>query len=85
MEWKTETGSEIPEALVNRLGKNLFETQDRATEDTDPGNQLVSALLGASANLKIRLPGGGEICLDRKGLRNLKREVSRIEESTDSD
>jgi hypothetical protein len=73
MEWRTEKGTEIPESLVEKLGNSLFEMEEVKEEPMHPADQLASALLGASANATLKLPGGGEIRLDRKGLRRLAR------------
>ncbi len=73
MEWQKETGSEIPASLVDRLGNSLFEEQEGEDEPLHPADQLASALLGASANATLKLPGAGEVTFDRKGLRKLSK------------
>jgi len=79
MEWKQEKGTEIPRELLDRLSANLF---DKPTEPTDvkhPSEDLLSALLSASAELNLNIPGVGTLRLDRKGARQFKRVAEKKE------
>lgn len=73
LEWKEEKGTELPPELLSRLTAQLFGDRDSAgTEDLHPADQLASAILGAAANTKIKVPGG-EIVLDKKSIQALEK------------
>lgn len=70
-EWKTEKDADIPIELINKLGENLFK-EDKAEESPlHPSDQLASAILGAASSVSVKVPGGTEVKLDRKGLNKL--------------
>lgn len=73
MEWKDKKGTEIPNVLVERLSAGLFEPEKSKETPLQPADQLASALLGASAEATIEVPGGSKIRLDRKGLKALQK------------
>lgn len=79
MEWKDEKGSEIPKGLVDRLTANLFESTPEESSPRHPSEDLASALLGASSELSMNVPGVGDIKLDRKGTRQFKRAIEKTE------
>lgn len=74
-EWKEEKGTQIPRELLDRLTEHLFATDDRERSARHPAQDLTSALLRASASAKIPLPFGGEVTVDRKGMRELEEKV----------
>ncbi len=72
LEWQQEKGEAIPHELVDRLTANLFVSGASSEATRHPAEDLAAALLGASSNLKLNLPGGaGELNLDRKSIKNL--------------
>lgn len=71
-EWKTEKGTDIPIELINKLGKNLFEEDKIDEQPLHPSDQLASVILGAASGVSVKIPGGTELNLDRKGLNKLK-------------
>lgn len=71
LEWKQEKGEEIPHELIESLTANLFLTGTASETLKHPVEDLAAALVGASANLKLNLPGGTELNLDRKGIKSL--------------
>jgi len=73
MEWKEEKGSDIPEYLVDRLSRNLFESVEGKEGSVTPADALASAMLGSAAGLKLKV-GDNEIQFDRKGIDGLKKE-----------
>ncbi len=79
LEWSDEKGTEIPKELVERLTANLFVDDDIKEEALHPADQLASALLGASANANLKLPGGNELTFDRKSIKKLKRDETSKE------
>jgi hypothetical protein len=76
LEWKREKDTDIPQELVDRLSRNLFES-DASSRPRHPGEELASALLGASSGLSINLPGVGEAKFDRKGIQQFKDAVGK--------
>jgi hypothetical protein len=76
LEWKREKDADIPQELIDRLSRNLFES-DSYSRPRHPGEDLASALLGASSALSITIPGLGEAKFDRKGMRDFREVVSK--------
>ena len=76
--WMAEKGTEIPKELIYRLTDNLF--KDRETEDfpKHPSQDLADALVSASSGLNIKIPGLGELVIDRKGLRQFIKSSNQI-------
>jgi hypothetical protein len=70
-EWKTEKGTDIPIELINKLGENLFKEDKVEESPLHPSDQLASAILGAASSVSVKVPGGTEVKLDRKGLNKL--------------
>lgn len=79
MEWKSEKGTEIPPHLLDRLTANLFAATSVEPQPLHPADQLASALLGSASEATIKIPGGSEVKLDRKGLRNLGNKDGKAE------
>ncbi len=67
LEWRKETDSVIPTALLESITKNLF---DNKTGDikkvVHPSDELASALLGSASKLKMRV-GENELEYDKPG------------------
>ena len=72
-EWKSEKGTDIPIELVNKLGKNLFEEDQIEEQPLHPSDQLASAIFGAASAVSVKMPGGTEVNLDRKGINKLNK------------
>lgn len=72
-EWKSEKGTDIPMELINKLGQNLFEEEKTEEQPLHPSDQLASAILGAASNVSVKVPGGAELSLDRKGINKLNK------------
>jgi hypothetical protein len=67
LEWRKETESVIPTALLESITKNLF---DNKTDDIEkavhPSDELASALLGSASKLKMKI-GENELEFDKPG------------------
>ncbi|MEO1496200.1 MAG: hypothetical protein AAFV43_03525 [Planctomycetota bacterium] len=72
--------SEFPAELLDRLSKNLFNSEEPSPGAVTATDALASALLASAANLQLDLPGA-KIGLNKKGL----RKMSKTEVSTDDD
>ena len=84
LEWKEERGAEIPKELVDRLSRGLFVKGSSKGELKHPAQDLASSLLGASAALKIDVPGLGQLQLDRKGLNRFQKAIDEEAEKRES-
>lgn len=74
LEWKQEKGEAIPPELIERLTTNMFARNDSVAGPPHPVEQLIAALMNASANMKLNLPGGaGEVGFDKKGMQQLAK------------
>lgn len=71
LEWQRENKTEIPTALVQRLGAGLFEQSAGRPDATHPVEDVLAALLGNSSSLQFDFPGG-KASLDRKGIERAK-------------
>jgi hypothetical protein len=71
LEWKQEKEGEFPRELVEKLTANLFAAGNASEAQRHPAEELAAALLGASSSLKLPIPGGGELNVDRKGIKSL--------------
>lgn len=79
MEWKGEKGSDIPAHLLDRLTTNLFSPTQVAQDHLHPADQLASALLGSASEATLKLPGGSELKMDRKAIRDLDKQKGKTE------
>lgn len=73
LEWQKEKGDEIPVELIEKLSQNLFSDDKAKDYPLHPSDQLASAIFGASAGANLKLPGGTEINLDRKSVKELSK------------
>jgi len=82
MEWKDEKNTEFPIELLNKLTRNLFSEERPREDNLHPAEMLASTIFGAASGVKLKLPNGVELSLDRKGIRRL--EKANLEPSDDS-
>ena len=54
LEWKKETETEMPEAILSSVTRNLFKATDDVSQPVHPADELASALLGSASKLKIK-------------------------------
>ena len=54
LEWQRD-GNAMPDALLNALNRNLFESQTTSETVLHPADELASALLGSASKLKLKL------------------------------
>jgi len=74
LEWKEEKGSQMPDVFLDRLSQGLFTDFGQMRRARHPYEDFASTILGASSGMKVVLPGGGELSLDRKGIKQLQAE-----------
>lgn len=78
LEWRDENGTAIPQELIERLTRNLFQDGEPRKPVRHPSEDLASLLLGASAGLRVRIPGIGEAVINRRGVRDLKKKARSL-------
>jgi len=67
LEWRKETDSTIPTALLESITRNLFENNsDELEKVIHPSDELASALLGSASKLKMKV-GDSELEFDKPG------------------
>jgi len=66
LEWHKETGSTIPDTIMQSLTVNLFKFQDEAPQPLHPADELASALLGSASKLRLKT-GDSELEFDKPG------------------
>ncbi len=78
-EWQVEKGT-IPDELIHRLTRNLFSTEPDRETVKHPSEDLASALLSASSGLTVKIPGIGEVSLNRRGIKDFKKSAAKHSE-----
>ena len=73
MEWKDEKNTEFPRELLNKLSRSLFAEEKPREDNLHPAEILASTIFGAASGVKLKLPNGVELSLDRKGIRRLEK------------
>jgi hypothetical protein len=71
LEWRDEKGTDAPAILVDRLTADLFTDDGTRGAVLHPSEQLANAIFGAATELRVPVPGGGEVRYDRKGMQRL--------------
>jgi len=76
-EWKITQNAPIPDPLLENISRNLFSKSEKdENADMHPADFLASAILGRASAVSLKIPGGGEVSLDNKGIRQLQNEKS---------
>lgn len=79
LEWNNATSSDeqIPLELLQKLTTNLFEYGESSECTKHPTEEIVKAILNASASLNLRTPVG-DLSLDNKGLKKVTKEIQNV-------
>ena len=77
LEWQEDKGGEMPSVLVERLTTGLFTDQTTERRVRHPAEDVTAALLKASSNVRIDVPGIGELTLTGRQLRGLDRKLMK--------
>ncbi|MGZ2428361.1 hypothetical protein [Rhizobium redzepovicii] len=74
-EWKITQNAPIPDSLLENISRNLFSKSEK-DEDADmhPADYLASAILGRASAVSLKIPGGGEVSLNGRGIRKLQND-----------
>jgi hypothetical protein len=73
LEW-SKAQTELPKDLIEKLATGLFEQSASEPAIKHPAEEILSALLSSSSSINLKLPGG-DLGLDRKGVRDLVRKT----------
>jgi hypothetical protein len=74
-EWKITQDAPIPDPLLENISRNLFSKSEKdENADMHPADFLASAILGRASAVSLKIPGGGEVSLDSRGIRKLQNE-----------
>ena len=81
MEWSEQTGSDIPEQLIQRLSHNLFEDEGKPDPAQHPSQDILNRLFSAASGFSLKLPDGSEIKLDGKSIKRFVKKEEKAEKS----
>lgn len=74
LEWREQQKTAMPDHLLEGISRNLFSKSEKDEgADMHPADYLASALLGSASGVKLKLPGGGEVEYDKKGIKDLNK------------
>ncbi|MBR0778096.1 hypothetical protein JQ625_24970 [Bradyrhizobium diazoefficiens] len=72
LEWRRDQKTEIPNALLEGITRNLFSERENLPDKSTAADDLASALVGNASMVKLKA-GDSEISIDRKGLGGLAK------------
>lgn len=76
LEWQNEKNSSVPSQLLDRLTHGLFSNEANKQEIKHPSEDFLSALVGASKELNLKLADAGEVKLTQGGMKKLKKALA---------
>ncbi len=77
LEWQEDKGGEMPGVMVDRLTAGLFMDQSNGGRAQHPSEDAIGVLLKAASNVRVNLPGVGEVTLTGRNVRRLERELNK--------
>ena len=80
LEWQEDKDGQMPAVMVDRLTAGLFVDPTTAGRVRYPTEDVTSALLKASSNVRVDVPGVGEITLSGRQLRRVERDLVKSRE-----
>ncbi len=80
LEWQEDKGGEMPAVMVDRLTAGLFTDQTTSGRVQHPSEDAVSVLLKAASNIRLNLPGIGEVTLTGRNINKLDRDLNKKRE-----
>lgn len=76
LEWKTATGTEVPDKFLSMLSSGLYDYREDHESTPHPYEELIANLAQFASKATISLPGGGSFEL---GGRELKRAAQKAQ------
>ena len=77
LEWQEDKGSEMPAVMVDRLTTGLFTDQTKVERVRHPLEDAIAALLKAASNVRVDVPGIGEVSLTGRQIRQVDRKLAK--------
>ena len=77
LEWHEDKDGEMPAVMVDRLTTGLFTDQTTEARVRHPTEDVTAALLKASSDVRIDVPGIGELTLSGRQIRKLDRNLKK--------
>ena len=77
LEWQEDKGGEMPAVMVDRLTAGLFTDQNSVGQVRHPSEDIASSLLKAASNVRIDVPGIGELTLSGRQIKKLDRNMTK--------
>ena len=77
LEWQEDKGGEMPAVMVDRLTAGLFTDQTKVERVRHPSEDATTALLKAASNIRVDVPGIGEVSLTGRQIRKVYRNLAR--------
>ena len=77
LEWQEDKGSEMPAMMVDRLTTGLFTDQTKVERVRHPSEDTITALLKAASNVRVDVPGIGEVSLTGRQIRQVDRKLAK--------
>ena len=74
MEWQEDKGGEMPAVVVDRLTAGMFTEQTSTERAQHPSEDVASKLLKLASNVRLELPGIGEVDMTGRRIRKLDRK-----------
>ncbi len=77
LEWQEDKGGEMPAVMVDRLTAGLFTDQTTSGRAQHPSEDAIGVLLKAASNVRLNLPGVGEVTLAGRDIKKLDRDLNK--------
>ncbi len=77
LEWQEDKGGEMPAVMVDRLTAGLFTDQTTVGRVQHPSEDVTGALLKAASNVRVDVPGIGELTLTGRQIRKLDKNLAK--------
>ena len=76
LEWQEDKDGQMPAVMVDRLTAGLFVDPTTAGRAQHPSEDVTSALLKAASNVRVDVPGVGELTLSGRQLRRVEKDLA---------
>ncbi len=81
LEWQEDKGGQMPAVMVDRLTAGLFTDQTVTTPVRHPYEDVTAVLLKAASNIRVDVPGIGELTLPGRKVRKLDKNLAEKREA----
>ena len=81
LEWQEDKGGEMPAVMVDRLTAGLFTDQMEMKRVRHPSEDAITALLKAASNVRVDVPGIGEVSLTGRQIRKVDRNLAKKQDN----